>query len=138
MSDLLKTLNNIRSLRAAARELTLEQLEAVAEKLAIVIEEKREFVKEEELAKAKRLEDLNKYKELLEKDGISAEELVLLLGASAETKKREPRAPRPARPAKYKYVTEQGEEKTWTGQGRTPFAIQKALDAGKSLKDFEI
>lgn len=135
MSDVLKTLNNIRSLRVAARELTLEQLEAIAEKLAIVIEEKRELIKEEELAQARRLEGLNKYKELLEKDGISAEELVLLLGTSVETKKREPRA---ARPAKYKYINEQGEEKTWTGQGRTPYAIQRALEAGKSLKDFEI
>lgn len=135
MSEVLKTLNNIRSLRVLAREYSLEQLEAIAEKLAIVIDEKRESIKAEELERAKRLEGLNKYKELLEKDGISAEELVLLLGASGETKKREPRQ---ARPAKYKYINEQGLEKTWTGQGRTPFAIQKALDAGKSLKDFEI
>lgn len=135
MSEVLKTLNNIRSLRAAVRDLSLVQLEGVAEKLAAVIDEKREAIKAEEAEKAKRLAGLNKYKELLEKDGISAEELVLLLGSSGETKKRESRA---ARPAKYKYVTEQGVEKTWTGQGRTPFAIQKALDAGKSLKDFEI
>ncbi|QIM65127.1 H-NS family nucleoid-associated regulatory protein [Frederiksenia canicola] len=135
MSEVLKTLNNIRSLRAAVRDLSLVQLEGIAEKLATVIDEKREAIKAEEAEKAKRLAGLNKYKELLEKDGISAEELVLLLGSSGETKKRESRA---ARPAKYKYVTEQGVEKTWTGQGRTPFAIQKALDAGKSLKDFEI
>lgn len=131
MSDLFKTLNNIRSLRAAARDVSLAQLEGVAEKLATVIEEKREAIKAEELEKAKRLEGLSKYKELLEKDGISAEELVLLLGSTTESKKRQ------ARPAKYKYV-DNGVEKTWTGQGRTPFAIQKALDAGKSLKDFEI
>lgn len=136
MSELLKTLNNVRSLRVFAREVSLEQLEAVAEKLAVVIEEKRQAVELEKAEKAKRLADLKKYKELLEKDGISAEELVALLGNTAtETKKREPRAPRPA---KYKYVNENGEQKTWTGQGRTPFAIQKALDAGKSLKDFEI
>ena len=135
MSEVLKTLNNIRSLRAAVRDLSLVQLEGIAEKLAAVIDEKREAIKAEEAEKAKRLAGLNKYKELLEKDGISAEELVLLLGSSGETKKSESRA---ARPAKYKYVTEQGVEKTWTGQGRTPFAIQKALDAGKSLKDFEI
>lgn len=135
MSEVLKTLNNIRSLRVLARETSLDQLEAMAEKLAFVIEEKREAVQAEELERAKRLEGLNKYKELLEKDGISAEDLVLLLGSSTEAKKREPRA---ARPAKYKYVNEQGIEKTWTGQGRTPFAIQKALDAGHSLQEFEI
>ncbi|MGX2974576.1 H-NS family histone-like protein [Ursidibacter arcticus] len=134
MSEVLKTLSNIRSLRVLAREVTLEQLEGLLEKLTIVVEEKREVVKAEEAEVAKRLESLNKYRELLAQDGISAEELALLLGSSTESKKREPRTPRPA---KYKYV-DNGVEKTWTGQGRTPSVIQKALDAGKSLKDFEI
>lgn len=135
MSDILKTLSNIRSLRVIASEATLEQLEALLEKVTVVVEEKREAVKAEELEEAKFRESLNKYKELLEKDGISAEELVAYLGGNTERKKREPRAPRPA---KYKYVDEQGNQKTWTGQGRTPSAIQKALDAGKSLASFEI
>ena len=134
MSEVLKTLSNIRSLRVIAREVSLEQLESLLEKVTIVVEEKREAVKAQEAEAAKRLEGLNKYRELLAQDGISAEELALLLGSSSESKKREPRAPRPA---KYKYV-DNGVEKTWTGQGRTPSAIQKALDAGKSLKDFEI
>ncbi|MGX2967488.1 H-NS family histone-like protein [Ursidibacter sp. B-7004-1] len=134
MSEVLKTLSNIRSLRVIAREVTLEQLEGLLEKLTIVVEEKREAVKAQEAEAAQRLESLNKYRELLAQDGISAEELALLLGSSTESKKREPRTPRPA---KYKYV-DNGVEKTWTGQGRTPSVIQKALDAGKSLKDFEI
>lgn len=135
MSEALKTFSNIRSLRVLARETTLEQLESIAEKLAIVIEEKREAVKAQELEAAKRLEGLNKYKELLAQDGISAEELALLLGSSVPSKKREPR---PARPAKYKFIDENGNEKTWTGQGRTPRVLQAALDAGKSLEDFAI
>ncbi|MGX3020330.1 H-NS family histone-like protein [Ursidibacter arcticus] len=137
MSEVLKTLSNIRSLRVIAREVTLEQLEGLLEKLTIVVEEKREAVKAQEAEVAQRLESLNKYRELLAQDGISAEELALLLGSSTEFKKRGPRTPRPPRPAKYKYV-DNGVEKTWTGQGRTPSVIQKALDAGKSLKDFEI
>ncbi|MBV6530490.1 H-NS histone family protein, partial [Ursidibacter maritimus] len=124
MSEVLKTLSNIRSLRVLAREVTLEQLEGLLGKLTIVVEEKREVVKAEEAEVAKRLESLNKYRELLAQDGISAEELALLLGSSTESKKREPRTPRPA---KYKYV-DNGVEKTWTGQGRTPSVIQKALD----------
>lgn len=53
MTDLLKTLSNIRSLRVIARELSLEQLEAIAEKFAIVIEEKREEVKAQQEEKSK-------------------------------------------------------------------------------------
>lgn len=135
MSEVLKTLTNIRSLRAFARENSLELLESVAEKLAIVIEEKREAVKAQELENAKRLEGLNKYKEMLAEDGISVEELALLLGGDVNVKKRDVRS---ARPAKYKFIDENGNEKTWTGQGRTPKALQLALNAGKSLSDFEI
>lgn len=134
MSDLFRALNNIRNLRAAAREASLEQLEAAAEKLAIVIEEKREAVQAEEIEKAKRLEGLNKYKELLEQDGISAEDLVVLLGGATEGKKRASRVVAP----KYKFINEHGETKTWTGQGRMPYALKAQLDAGKTLADFAI
>lgn len=135
MSSALKTLSNIRSLRVLSREVSLEQLESFAEKLAIVIEEKRESVKAQELENAKRIEGLNKYKDLLAKDGFSVEELAEFLGSSVPERKREPR---PARPAKYKFTDEFGNEKTWTGQGRTPLVLQKALAEGKTLADFEI
>ncbi|EER46937.1 H-NS family nucleoid-associated regulatory protein [Actinobacillus minor] len=130
MSDALKTLSNIRSLRVIARETSLEQLESLQEKLAIVIEEKREELKNQELEQAKFLEGLNKYKEMLAQDGISAEELVALLGGQVEKKARKSIAPRPA---KYKFIDANGNEKTWTGQGRTPREL-----VGKNLADFEI
>ncbi len=130
MSDALKTLSNIRSLRVIARETSLEQLESLQEKLAIVIEEKREELKNQELEQAKFLEGLNKYKEMLAQDGISAEELVALLGGQVEKKVRKAIAPRPA---KYKFIDANGNEKTWTGQGRTPREL-----VGKNLADFEI
>ncbi|KFA96007.1 H-NS family histone-like protein, partial [Vibrio sp. ER1A] len=42
MSELTKTLLNIRSLRAFARELTIEQLEEALEKLTTVVGERQE------------------------------------------------------------------------------------------------
>lgn len=125
----LRSLSNIRTLRAVAREATLEQLEALLEKVSIVIEEKREELKAQAAAEAKRLEDLKKYKEMLEKDGISAEELAVLLGGS-QPAERKARAPRPA---KYKFIDANGNEKTWTGQGRTPREL-----VGKNLADYAI
>ena len=131
MSETLKTLSNIRSLRVLARETSLEQLETLLEKLTIVIEEKRKDVKAQELEQAKFLESLNKYKEMLAQDGISADELASLLSnAPVERKSRKPIAPRPA---KYKFVDVNGNEKTWTGQGRTPREL-----VGKNLSEFEI
>ncbi|KMK51249.1 DNA-binding protein H-NS-like protein [[Actinobacillus] muris] len=134
MSELLRTLSNIRSLRVVARETTLEQMEAILEKVTFVVEEKREAEKVRELENAKRLQGLKKYQEMLEADGISAEELALLLAGTTE----KVRTSRPPRPAKYKFTDDKGNERTWTGQGRPPREIQRALDAGKSLSDFEI
>ena len=76
MSLTLQNLNNIRTLRAMARELSLDVLKS--------------------------------------------------------TKKRKPRE------AKYRFIDQNGEEKTWTGQGRTPKPIASALAEGKSLDDFLI
>ena len=68
---------------------------------------------------------------MLVADGIEPEELMAMLSKA-------PKAKRAPRPAKYKFTDENGEEKTWTGQGRTPAALKKLLDEGKSLDDFLI
>ena len=135
MSDVLKPLSNIRSLRVIAREYSLEQLESALEKLQFVVEEKRQAEQEERQLQEKRLADLEKYKSLLAEDGLSVEELAAYLGQSSSSVERKKNAPRPA---KYKFVDQFGVEKTWTGQGRTPSVIQAALDAGKKLEDFAI
>ncbi|HDR1197662.1 H-NS histone family protein [Pasteurella multocida] len=134
MSDLLKMLTNVRSLRVLARETSLEQLEIALERFSLVVEEKREAEAKAEREIAERQARIAKLKESLIQEGITAQELAILLGQESQSqrKKREPR------PAKYKYIDENGEERTWTGQGRTPKVIQKALDAGKSLSSFEI
>lgn len=130
MSDVLSKLSNLRVLRAAAREASLEQLETVLEKVKTVIEEKREELKAKELEEQKFLEGLKKYKEMLAQDGISAEELAALLNGNTETKVRKPR--KPLAP-KYKFVDANGNEKFWTGQGRTPREL-----VGKNLDDYRI
>ncbi|EXI61627.1 DNA-binding protein [Mannheimia granulomatis] len=133
----LKSLLNIRSLRTLAKELDLEQLKSISEKLNVIITEKEEEIKLEELEKAKQLESLNKYKEMLKQDGLSIDELAALL-ADKVIKNRKVRKAVTPRPAKYKFTDENGNEKTWTGQGRTPKALQQALDKGKKLEDFAI
>lgn len=135
MSELTKTLLNIRSLRAFARELTFEQLEEALEKLTLVVEERRSAAEEEKAANEEREAKLAEYAQMIAKDGIDLQELISALSGEAKTKTRKKREPRPA---KYKYTDTNGEEKTWTGQGRTPSAIQTLLDAGHSLEEFLI
>ena len=132
MTEVLKVLTNIRSLRVLAKNESLELLESILEKLQLVISEKREELLKIQQEEKERQERIAEYKDLLKKEGITVDELAEILGAEVPRKKRE------ARPAKYQYVDENGVTKTWTGQGRTPKAIQIKLDKGQSLSDFEI
>lgn len=134
MSEITKTLLNIRSLRAYARELTVEQLEEALDKLSTVVQERKEAEEEERAARQAQEAKLAAIAEQIAQDGIDVDALITALAGETKTKTKGKRAPRPA---KYKYM-DNGVEKTWTGQGRTPSVIQKALDEGKSLEDFAI
>lgn len=127
-----KNLNNIRTLRAAVNELGLEKAEDALKKLTQIVMEKREedaaLIAEQEARQAL----IEKYKRELKENGISLAELGL---TSTELKTRKSRQPMPA---KYQYIDENGETKTWSGQGRKPKTIQDALNAGKSLDSFAI
>ncbi|EHC1065333.1 H-NS family nucleoid-associated regulatory protein [Klebsiella pneumoniae] len=134
MSEALKVLNNIRTLRAQARETDLETLEEMLEKLSVIVDERREeeqaVLKEQEQRQAK----LEAFRQKLLEDGIDPAELLSAVG-STKPKTKSTRTPRPA---KYKYTDDNGSEQTWTGQGRTPKAIAAAINAGKKLEDFAI
>lgn len=131
MSVELQGINNIRVLRAMARELSIEQLEEILEKIKLVIGEKREQENCREREKAERQEKLKTWLELMQADGIDPNELLKDLAHNAP-RKRAPRA------AKYRYIDADGSEKTWTGQGRTPKAIADAMAQGKSMESFLI
>ena len=133
MSEALKILNNIRTLRAQARECTLETLEEMLEKLEVVVNERREEDSQAQAEIEERTRKLQQYREMLIADGIDPNELLQTMSATKATGKTK----RAARPAKYQYTDENGESKTWTGQGRTPAVIKKSIeDEGKTLDDF--
>lgn len=135
MNELIKTLLNLRSLRAFARDLTMEQLEEAYGKFTTVIEERREEeakIREEQAEKEAQLAAIAKQ---ISEQGLDVNELISALSSNKPAKTQAKRQPRPA---KYKYTDASGQEKTWTGQGRTPAAIQEALNNGQSLEDFAI
>lgn len=133
MSIMLQKLNNIRTLRAMTREFSIDVLEEMLEKLRIVTEEKRN--EEESLREnlAEKQEKINTWLELMKSEGISPDDLVGDIAAATGTGKK-----RAARPAKYRFTDFNGEQKTWTGQGRMPKPIAQAVANGQSLNDFLI
>ena len=137
MSEALKVLSNIRSLRALAREISLEQLLEIQEKIETVVNDRKAAEAENIAAEKEKLEKLEKYRAMILNDGIDPKELMASLnGVSAKSKATKKRV---TRPAKYKYIDEDGSEKTWTGQGRTPKVIREAVEEGsRKLEDFLI
>ncbi|CRK85779.1 DNA-binding protein H-NS [Candidatus Providencia siddallii] len=140
MSESLKALNNIRTLRAQAREVTLESLEEMLEKLTVVVEERRYEENQARAELEERNRKLEKVREMILEQGIDLNDLLQTIdsgnniGINVSTKNK-----RIARPAKYRYIDENGESKTWTGQGRTPAIIKVAIEGeGKTLDDFLI
>ena len=133
MSEFLKVLLNIRSLRAALRELSLEQLKEAHEKIELIYLERLEQAEKEQAAQAEHQQKLAEFQAMLAQAGIDPTELVGSTPAAATATK----AKRAPRPPKYRYV-ENGVEKTWTGQGRTPKFLAEQLEQGRQLDEFLI
>ena len=133
MNEFLKVLLNVRSLRAALRELSLEQLKEAHEKFEMIYLERLEVAEKEQAAQAEHQKKLAEFQAMLAQAGIDPTELV----GSAPTAATAAKAKRAPRPPKYSYV-ENGVEKTWTGQGRTPKFLAEQLEQGRQLDDFII
>lgn len=131
------TLTNLRSVRSITSGMTLEQLEKAVANMTKVFEEQQSSVEAEKKAQQERQARLDAIIAQMKEDGITEEELAAYM-TKAETKQPKARKKYEKRPAKYEYVDGKGEVKTWTGQGRTPSVIAKALENGKSLANFEI
>lgn len=132
MSDFLDILTHGRRLKAATKDLSVAQLQDVAEKLAKVITDREQEEIEAQQAQAAKLAKIEELRKAIAAANIDPQEL---FGEGiAPAKARAKRAPKPAKYA----ITVNGERITWTGQGRMPKALKAALDGGKALPDFAI
>lgn len=131
MSDFLDILNHGRRLQGAVKELSIEELESIQEKISSIIEKRKEKALAQEKAEKEKREKLAAIKKQMEEAGLNVEDLQAL---TTTTQKKAGKK----RPVKYKLVDNNGEEHLWTGIGRMPRVYKDALDKGKSLNDFSI
>ena len=125
MQEFIDTLSRYRQAKALLKNQTVEELELITTNLSKILDEKKEqeaalFEEQQE-----KNEKLTAYKEMLAADGIDINELA----AHVTNTPKQQKSPRTPRPAKYAYTDEDGQSKTWTGQGRTPkFLVDKNLE----------
>lgn len=132
MSNFVDILTHARRLNAATRELSVADLQEVATKLEGVIAQRMEDEAEQMRLEQEKQVHIDRIRREMEAAGLDATDLFGLATASKPVRKRTPKPP------KYEYLDDDGERRTWTGQGRNPRPIQRAIDAGGRKEDFLI
>ena len=132
MSEWISAFKNVRTLKKELKDFNSDELISMREKLDAVIESTLEQEAAYQEENRERLEKIELIKEMMQEAGLSAEDL-----ATLQVKSKKTRAPRPA---KYRFPDDKANDgfSEWTGQGRTPKALQSQLDEGKQLDDFLI
>ncbi|RUO24710.1 H-NS family nucleoid-associated regulatory protein [Aliidiomarina sanyensis] len=135
MSEFTDILTHARRLNAATKDLSVTELQEVMAKLENIIEQRKEEEAEQQRAEAAKLADIERIRKDIEAAGLNPEDI---LGAPSRAPVKRSQRKRAPKPAKYEYTMSNGEKRTWTGQGRMPKPIQKALNQGKKLESFLI
>ncbi|WP_275666703.1 H-NS family nucleoid-associated regulatory protein [Vibrio tubiashii] len=113
--------------------LEFEVAKELTDNLMAAFQQRKEQHDEQERLRIQKQEELDRFVQQAEDSDMDLSDVISALQTrQKQNNKRAPREP------KYSYVDASGNEKTWTGQGRTPSVIQQALDAGKSLDSFKI
>lgn len=131
MSEFLDILTHGRRLQGAVKDLTINELELVVEKLTGIIEKRKSKELEQQKAAEEKLAKLQEIKKQMEEAGLNFDDLQTL-GEDKPKRKSSKRA------IKYRLTDDNGEQHNWTGVGRMPLVFKAALEAGKSLEDFTI
>ncbi len=127
MEDFVKVITHARRFKSAVKELSISQLEEIKGKLEGIIEARELELLEEKEKNAKKMEKIEKYKEMMAADGLDIDDFQ---GAFSRQK-------RGARPAKYEIYV--GSKRiTWSGQGRMPNVFKDKVKAGEDINDYLI
>jgi DNA-binding protein H-NS len=132
MSDFLNILTHGRRLQGAVKELSLEELESIVEKLNAIVDTRKQKELEAAKVEQEKQSKLEEIRRQLDEAGLDIEDLnsIPLVKVSKRAGQK--------RPVKYSITDEDGEEHKWTGIGRMPKIFAAQIEAGKTLDDFKI
>lgn len=131
MSEFLEILTHGRRLQGAVKDLSVDELTSVQEKLDNIIAKRKDQEAELIQAKQEKLAKMEEIKKQMAEAGIDVADLQDV--AEAKPKRKSGKK----RPVKYK-ITVDGETTAWTGVGRMPVVFKDALEKGQTLNDFAI
>ena len=124
-----RNLLNSHFIKSAIKEASYEQLQTIREKVNFVVDNLLEETKVRDSEALARQNKIAEFRNKLNDEGLTIEDLI---GEPVRINKGR------KFPPKYRFQDENGEERTWTGQGAKPRALQKLLDEGRNLEEFLI
>ncbi|MBD77581.1 MAG: histone [Crocinitomicaceae bacterium] len=136
MEDFTSILLNQMRFRSAVKELTIDELESVSEKLKNIIDKRIEKEKAEQARLEAKQKEIDGILSTMEKSGVTIDDL---REGVQPKKEKKAKTPKNKVPPKYKLVDDDGEEHLWTGRGSMPLVFKHAInEQGKELATFEI
>lgn len=129
MSEVINVLTRKTSLRKACKEISLADMEKLAESLSGLIEERKEEESKMAAAQQEKLAKLEALKSEMQNAGIDISDLLASMEAVPKAKPKSTVAP------KYQVTDDEGNVHKWTGRGRTPKPFQAFFDKGHSKED---
>ncbi|WP_019001814.1 H-NS family nucleoid-associated regulatory protein [Succinimonas amylolytica] len=122
-------LSTVKSLKTATKDLTIAELQDIITKVNQVIEERKQEIADRENRLKAYEEALKQIDAIRESSGISEEDFLAHYTKNTAPSEKKERKPRKPVVPKYRYTTLAGEEKLWTGQGKTPLPLKERMDA---------
>ncbi|MFT4938597.1 MAG: DNA-binding protein H-NS [Paraglaciecola sp.] len=132
MNDFLKTLSHGKRLQGAVKELSLDELTVVAEKLNNIIEKRKLVEDEAKKAAIEKESTVNEILKQLQAAGLELKDLQAKISVKKTSRIGQ------KRPVKFVITDAHGKAHPWTGIGRMPKVYAAALADGKSLDTFKI
>lgn len=132
MSEFLDILTHGRRLQGAVKELSVNELESVRQKLDNIIEKRKEKELEQQQAEQQKLAKIEEIQKQMQEAGVDVNDLQKVSG---DTTKKTKGA---KRPVKYQLKDKEGNTHSWTGIGRMPKVFKQAIEDGKDLQNFSI
>ena len=132
MSEFSDILLHARRLQGATKDLSLDELFDAQEKLALVIEKRKELHAQYELENQAKIAQIEAIKKQMLEAGLDISDFDSSIASDKPKRKRGAK-----RPIKYA-ITVNNDTTSWTGIGRMPVVFTQALASGKSLEDFAV
>ena len=134
MSEFSDILLHARRLQGATKDLSLDELFDAQEKLALVIEKRKELQAQYELENQAKIAQIEAIKKQMLEAGLDISDFDSSIASDKPKRTRKRGAKRPIKYA----ITVNSDTTSWTGIGRMPVVFSQALANGKSLEDFAV